>query len=94
MSQINIAVTHEHPIEEAHRRVKSFEEKLKKFRVKSTWSGYRATVSGPGLSGNVRVDDRQVSLVLKIGMVARAAGANATKLKPIIEQHLRDSLNA
>lgn len=93
MSTIQVRHPHAHPPAEAKSRLGSFEEDLAKRGAKLVWSGERAEVKGPGVSGHVRVTADAVEVEVKLGMLAKAAGVKADKLQASIEKRLRAALD-
>lgn len=94
MSQIHVQESHNLPVSEARERASSFEDMFSKFGVKPKWSGNSATIKGPGVKGDVQVTDSDVTIDLKLGMLAKAAGIKADKLEASIRKRLRSALDA
>lgn len=92
MSDVNVSCPHNLGAAEARKRLGEFEEMMGKYGVKPSWSGNSASLKGTGVSGSIEVTDTQVSIQLKLGMLARAAGVDATKLKGSIEKRLIPAL--
>ena len=77
---------------EAQQRMQSFEEMLTKYGVKSKWSGNHADLKGVGVSGSIDVSDKDVTVVVKLGMLAKAAGVDADRLGKSIDKRLSSAL--
>lgn len=92
MSELRISEAHQLSPDEARQRVQTFEEMLQKYRVKAVWKGSRADIKGTGVSGNIEVSDSAVNVVLKLGLLARAAGIDPTRLEKSIRRRLGESL--
>lgn len=93
MATVNVQEAHTHPLEEALRRVKSFEGQLTKFMVQIEWRGSSATLKGP-VSGGIEVSDASVSITIKLGMMAKMAGIEAGRLESSIRRRLRETLDS
>ncbi len=71
----------------------SFETMLAKYRVKLDWSGHSAKIKGVGVGGDVQVTDNQVKVTVELGMLARAAGIDATRLQASITKRLQEAFS-
>lgn len=92
MSELKITESHNLSADEARDRVLAFEEMLAKYRVKAAWKGNRADIKGTGVSGNIEVSDSEVNVVVKLGLLARAAGVDPVRLERSIRRRLGESL--
>ncbi|MBK8013713.1 MAG: polyhydroxyalkanoic acid system family protein [Deltaproteobacteria bacterium] len=92
MSTIKISENHQLGVEAAKRALSTFEEDLKKFGMRLVWSGHAGELKGTGASGDVRVSDHDVQVTIKLGLLAKAAGIDANRLKQSIEKRLRAAL--
>jgi len=92
MSEVRVTEAHSLPPEQAIERVKSFEDMLAKFGVKSNWKGTKADLSGTGVSGSINVTGSAVEVVVKLGMLARAVGVDPARLEKSIRRRLGESL--
>lgn len=92
MADVRVSESHQLSPEEAIARVKSFEEMLAKYRVSAVWKGTHADLKGTGVSGTIDVTDSAVNVVVKLGLLARAAGVDPTKLESSIRRRLGESL--
>jgi putative polyhydroxyalkanoate system protein len=81
-----IEVHHEHDLDRAQARLRigAIEDKLGQYGIRLTWKGDEATIKGVGVSGSVVLSEGRVDLVLKLGMIARAAGVDADRLRGAI----------
>ena len=94
MASIKITEAHSLDSSEAKVRVSVFEEMLSKFGVKLNWSGNRAKFKGIGVSGSMNVTDSDVTVEIKLGMMAKAAGVDAKRLQGSISRRLREAFDA
>ena len=94
MSTINVREPHSLGIDEARRRIGSFEDMLAKYGVKATWKGNRADIKGTGVSGDITVSDADVAVTVKLGMMAKAIGVKPDKLEGSIRKRLREAFDA
>lgn len=89
MSDIHVVEAHQSDIASAKEKVASFEDMLKKYRVKVVWKGNDAQLKGTGVKGGIQLDDTNVTVDVKLGMVARAAGIKADRLEQSIRKRLQ-----
>ncbi|MFT5684499.1 MAG: putative polyhydroxyalkanoate system protein [Myxococcota bacterium] len=89
MSTINISQPHNLSIEEARAKLVGFEETMSKYGVSAKWDGAKATLKGMAVNGGIDVSGNTIDIVLKLGMMARAAGVDPTRLKASIEKRLQ-----
>lgn len=89
MAEVRVREPHNATAAEAIKKIGSFEEMMKKYGVKANWSGHSAKLKGPGVSGGIDVDATHCEVVVKLGMLARAAGVDATKLEGSIRKRLQ-----
>ncbi len=94
MSAVNVVQPHELGADEAIKRLDSFEEMVAKYFVSLKWSGHTAKIKGPGVSGNIDVTDTKVTINIKLGMMARAAGVDAQRLQGSITRRLTEAFDA
>ena len=88
MAEIRVVEAHGTDVDNAIQLIASFEEMMKKYGVKVEWSGSKANIKGMGVSGDIHIDDTNASIRLKLGMMARAAGVDATRLEASIKKRL------
>ena len=69
-----------------------FEEVLAKYRARLDWQGNNAQVKGTGVSGDVVVAEREVTVRVELGMVAKLAGIDPVKLESSIKKRLQTAL--
>lgn len=89
MSTIQVTQKHALSVEDAKKALSAFEQDLKKYMVKLVWSGANAEIKGTGVSGDVRVTPSDVTVSLKLGMLAKAAGVKADLLEKSITKRLQ-----
>ena len=88
MSKINVVQAHAVSVDEARERLGDFEQTMGKYGVSLAWSGAQAKIKGVGVSGSVTIDGAQVCVELKLGLLAKAAGVDADRLRGSIERRL------
>lgn len=88
MADVQVTQTHELPEADALERMKKFEEMLTKYGVKARWKGNQADLKGLGVSGRIEVSAADVQVVLKLGMMAKAAGVDVERLKGSVQKRL------
>lgn len=94
MSTVTVTQSHAIGIDAAKKALATFEADISKFGMKLVWSGTRAELKGTGASGEVKVTENLVTVVVKLGMLAKAAGVDADRLKGSIEKRLKTALEA
>lgn len=92
MSTVHVRQAHNLGADKAKSALADFQADLQKRGARLDWSGTRADVKGPGVSGDVQVTDDLVEVTVKLGMLARAAGVKADKLQASIEKRLASAL--
>lgn len=93
MSDVNVVEPHNTTPDDAVTKVGLFEDMLKKYAVKAKWKGHDAELKGPGVKGSIVVDDTNVTVVVKLGMLARAAGIDPDRLSNSIRKRLRKAFD-
>lgn len=91
MSQIHVRQPHSAGRAGARERLQSFESMLAKYKVKLAWKGDKAAIKGLGVSGDVAIDEDAVDVHVSLGMLARAAGIDADRLKGSIARRLQEA---
>ena len=89
MSTIKVKQAHSVTSTEAKERLAEFETSMAKYGVSLEWKGTRAKIRGMAVSGGIDVSDTMVDLTLKLGMMARAAGVDASRLEDSITKRLK-----
>jgi len=89
MSTIKISQPHSLPVDAAREKLAAFEETMSKYGVAAKWSGAKATLKGMAVSGGIDISDSTIDITLKLGMMARAAGVDPTRLQASIEKRLK-----
>ncbi|MEW5850058.1 MAG: polyhydroxyalkanoic acid system family protein [Myxococcota bacterium] len=92
MATIKITQDHNLPVPDVISMLKKFETEMGQFGVSLDWNGSKAKVKGTGVSGSVEVVQNAVTLILELGLLAKAAGVDAAKLEPVIKRKLRNAL--
>ncbi len=92
MADVKVTQAHSMSTDDAKKAVASFEEMLTKYNVKTNWKGNKADLKGTGVSGSINVTDSSVAVVVKLGLLAKAAGVDADRLKSSIEKRLSAAL--
>ncbi len=89
MAEVRVVEEHNTDPDTAITRIADFEDMLKKFRVTPVWKGKHAKLKGTGVSGSIDIDATAVTVVVKLGMLARAAGIDPVRLEGSIRKRLR-----
>ncbi len=90
MADIKIERQHELGRTEARRRVVELEPKLKdKYGVTFAWNGEGAQLKGTGVSGTLRIDDREVAIDLKLALLLKPM---ASKIKDSLARQIDRAL--
>lgn len=92
MSTVTVNERHELGIEGAKKALSQFEGDIAKYGIKIVWAGAQAELKGTGASGDVKVTENSVTVVVKLGLVAKMAGVQPEKLQASIEKRLRSAL--
>lgn len=93
MSEIRICQVHGLSKDDAKARLQQFEDAMSKYGVKAVWKGDGATLKGTGVSGEISVDPQNVVVVLKLGLLARAAGVDPKRLEGSITKRLTEAFS-
>ena len=88
MAQVKVTQAHQLSVDEARQRMQGFEDMIKKYGVRTEWKGSKAAIKGTGVSGSIEVGRSKVDVVVKLGMLARAAGVDAKRLEGSIRRRL------
>lgn len=94
MSEVRVEEAHSLQVEVAKQKLGTFADDLKKYGMALAWKGNEAELKGTGASGSVKVSATAVTVVVKLGMLAKAAGVNPDKLKESISKRLKAALTA
>ncbi len=89
MATVSVRQPHSLSPAEVRSRLSAFEEMMGKYGVSARWSGDRAKLEGTGVSGDIAVGAGEVSVRLKLGMLARAAGVDPKRLEASIAKRLK-----
>ncbi len=92
MSKVVVQQNHSLNPDEAISKIAGFQEMMGKYGVKAKWKGHHADLRGLGVSGTIDVTNTEVVVTLKLGMMAKAAGVDANRLKNSIEKRLGPAL--
>ena len=92
MANVVVERAHSLSADEARKKLEPFEADIAKFGIKPEWKGNAAKLKGTGLSGEIRIEASKVVVELKLGMLAKAAGIKADKVKASIEKRLNAAL--
>ena len=93
MSTIVVTESHSKSIEDARSSLGAFEGDIAKYGMKLIWSGATAELKGTGASGDVKVTDSQVTVTVKLGMMAKMAGVKPDLLEKSIAKRLKAALS-
>ncbi|MFO0724796.1 MAG: polyhydroxyalkanoic acid system family protein [Myxococcota bacterium] len=94
MSEVRVEEAHKLEVEVAKQKLGTFADEIKKYGMSLSWKGNEADLKGTGASGSVKVSATNVVVVVKLGMLAKAAGVNPDKLKDSISKRLKAALTA
>lgn len=76
MSEIAFSRAHALGAEVLKGRLAALEGKLQqRYGVRLSWRGSVAELTGPGVSGTINVDEKQVAVNLKLGLLMRPLAA-------------------
>jgi len=89
MSDVRVVEAHNCTATEAIGKIASFEDMLKKYGVRPKWTGTSAKIKSPGVKGSIEIDDTNVTVALKLGLMAKAAGIDASRLEGSIRKRLK-----
>ncbi len=91
MSNVHVIESHSLPIEDAKKKLSSFEEMLKKYMLSIEWNGHHAQIKGP-VSGSISLTPHQVEVEIKLGMMAKMMGIDPERLSQSIRKRLKENL--
>ena len=91
MTDVRITQNHTVSLDEAKQKLSSFEDMMKKYGVSAKWSGRHADLKGTGVKGAIDVTDTGVTVELKLGMLAKAAGIDPDRLQKSIGRRLKEA---
>ena len=89
MSEVRVVQAHSESPAVAKTKIAEFEDMMRKYGVKAAWSGNKAKLKGPGVSGSIDVTDSDVTVLVKLGMMAKAVGVDPNRLRGSIEKRLK-----
>lgn len=92
MANITVEVPHSHSVAEVQRRLSGFSDDLQRFGASLKWKANRAEVQGFGVSGDVVCEANRVRVTLKLGLAAKVAGVDPTRLENTIRRRLESAL--
>ncbi len=88
MSKIEVNQSHTVSRKQARANLDTLEEMMGKYGVSLDWKEDCAVIKGFGVSGDINVLDDCVEVVVKLGMMAKAAGVDPDRLKGSITKRL------
>jgi len=91
MSDVRVTEPHHTTPADAKTKVSGFEDMMRKYGVRADWSGNKAELKGTGVSGSILIDATQCHVTVKLGLMARAMGVDATKLEGSIRKRLKSA---
>lgn len=89
MADVTVNQSHNVSPAEARQRLGAFEDMMGKYGVSAKWKGDSAKLKGLGVSGGIDVTSSEVKVVVKLGMMAKAAGVDAGRLTNSIAKRLK-----
>ena len=93
MSNVYVREAHTKDPAEVKAGISSFEEMLTKYMIKIMWRDHTATLSGP-VSGSIDIGSDYIEVKIKLGMMAKMAGIDPSRLEGSISKRLKAALNA
>lgn len=93
MSTVVVKERHTLPVDQVKGRLGAFESDIAKYGLKLVWSGNNAELKGTGASGDVKVTASDVTVTVKLGMMAKVAGVKPELLEKSIEKRLKAALS-
>jgi putative polyhydroxyalkanoate system protein len=93
MAEVKIIESHALNLDDARKRIDAFQETLDKYGVKAKWKGHQAALKGVGVSGSIVISSSEVTVIVKLGMLAKAAGIDAERLGGSIRKRLQAALS-
>src|SRR5688572_13625233 len=92
VSTVTVSQAHTLGVDAAKKALSTFESDISKYGMKLAWSGANAEIKGTGASGDVKVTATNVTVVVKLGMMAKVAGVKPDLLEKSIEKRLKAAL--
>ena len=92
MSTVQVDQPHNLGVDVAKQKLSTFADEIKKYGMSLHWKGDEAELKGTGASGNVKVTPNKVTVIVKLGMLAKAAGVKPDKLQDSISKRLAAAL--
>ena len=89
MSDVRVTEPHHTTPDDARQKVSGFEDMMRKYGVRADWNGTKAELKGTGVSGTITIDATHCHVLVKLGLMARAMGVDATKLEGSIRKRLK-----
>ncbi len=93
MAEVRVTEAHTLGVDGARAKIAEFEQMLAKYGVSPKWKGSSAVLKGMGVSGSIDLSDTAATVVVKLGMMARAAGVDPVKLEASIKKRLKAAFN-
>lgn len=92
MADVRVTQTHDNlSLDDARQKLTGFEDMMKKYNVAAKWSGSHADLKGTGVKGSIDVTGSDVTVELKLGMLAKAAGIDPNRLSNSIARRLKEA---
>ena len=92
MSTITVKEGHGLASDEVKSRLGQFEQDIAKYGMKLNWNGDSAKIDGTGASGEIKVAPADVTVIVKLGMMAKMAGIKPDKLEASMRKRLQAAL--
>lgn len=89
MSTVQVDQAHSLSVDAAKEKLGAFAEEIKKYGMTLVWKGHEGELKGTGASGSVKVTTTHVTVVVKLGMLAKAAGVKPDKLHDSLQRRLK-----
>ena len=93
VSTVTVTQSHTLGVDAAKKALAQFEGDISKYGMKLVWNGASAEIKGTGASGDVKVTDNKVTVNVKLGLLAKAAGVKPDMLEKSIQKRLTAALS-
>jgi putative polyhydroxyalkanoate system protein len=92
VSDVKVVESHQLGVEGAKKALEALGTDLGKYGMSIHWSGSQGELKGTGASGSIHVTDKDVTVLVKLGMIAKMAGVKADKLQDSIQRRVKAAL--
>lgn len=88
MSEVCVRQDHSFTAEAVKARLVPFEQDIERYGMKLRWEGTHGVLTGPGVSGDVAINDEEVVLRVKLGRLVQLAGAKPELVRERLSRRL------